>query len=200
MVSPQFYRLVPVAMAVLLLAGCASTARDSQESEKEYFARNMPGLTSPAETVKRAQHDASQPPSALIREALLSQHERWEGTPYRLGGTSSSGVDCSALVQNIYADQFNIHLPRTTHHQVNEGAAVTRASLEPGDLVFFRPPGSRHVGIYVGDDRFLHASTSRGVMISSLDNVYWKRYYWKSRRPMETVHLAQLSQSGSANR
>lgn len=198
MVPPQYYRLVPVALAVLLLAGCASTAKDSQAPAKDYFARDMPGLISPAETLKHAQARASSSPSALIREALMSQHERWEGTPYRLGGTSSSGVDCSALVQNIYADQFNINLPRTTRHQVNEGAAVARGSLEPGDLVFFRPPGSRHVGIYVGDERFLHASSSRGVMISSLNNVYWKRYYWKSRRPMEAVHLAQLSQSGNA--
>ncbi|WP_027967134.1 C40 family peptidase [Halomonas halocynthiae] len=198
MAFPQYYRLVPVALAVSLLTGCASATKESPGSD--YFARDMPGLISPAESVKPLQAQTPVDASALIRDALLSQHERWEGTPYRLGGTSSSGIDCSALVQNIYSDQFNIDLPRTTRHQVNEGAAVTRASLEPGDLVFFRPPGSRHVGIYVGDDQFLHASSSRGVMISSLDNVYWKRYYWKSRRPMEAVQLAQLSQSASANR
>lgn len=196
MAFPPYYRLVPVALTVSLLAGCAGTVKETQAPTDDYFARDMPGLISPAESI-RHQAQATPDPSALIRDALMAQHERWEGTPYRLGGTSSSGIDCSALVQNIYADQFNVNLPRTTRHQVNEGAAVTRASLEPGDLVFFRPPGSRHVGIYVGDNRFLHASTSRGVMISSLDNVYWKRYYWKSRRPMEAVHLAQLSQTAN---
>lgn len=198
MALPQHYRLVPVALAVSLLAGCAGATKETQTPADDYFARDMPGLISPAEMVTKEQVQASPDPAALIRDALMAQHERWEGTPYRLGGTSSSGVDCSALVQNIYADQFNVNLPRTTRHQVNEGAAVTRASLSPGDLVFFRPPGSRHVGIYVGENRFLHASTSRGVMISSLDNVYWKRYYWKSRRPMEAVHLAQLSQTANA--
>lgn len=196
MAFPPYYRLVPVALTVSLLAGCAGTVKETQAPTDDYFARDMPGLISPAESI-RHQAQATPDPSDLIRDALMAQHERWEGTPYRLGGTSSSGIDCSALVQNIYADQFNVNLPRTTRHQVNEGAAVTRASLEPGDLVFFRPPGSRHVGIYVGDNRFLHASTSRGVMISSLDNVYWKRYYWKSRRPMEAVHLAQLSQTAN---
>lgn len=187
---PQYYRLVPMALVITLLAGCATDAKKLNTSSADYYAPKMPGAMFPVVEMKQ---DLAVDTPAFIRNALMSEHQRWEGTPYRLGGTGSEGIDCSALVQNIFADRFNLDLPRTTRHQVNEGAAVTRESLKPGDLVFFRPPGSRHVGIYVGDERFLHASTSRGVMISSLNNVYWKRYYWKSRRPLEPTHVAQLS-------
>lgn len=192
--SPQYGRLVPMALTISLLAGCAATVKEKEAPSDDYYARNMAELMAPPETLSRIQASSSQSP-ALVRQALMVEHQRWQGTPYRLGGTSSAGIDCSALVQNVFADTFSLDLPRTTRHQVNEGAAVGRESLEPGDLVFFRPLGSRHVGIYVGDERFLHASTSRGVMISSLDNVYWQRYYWKARRPLEPVHMAQLSQA-----
>ncbi|XKE47520.1 NlpC/P60 family protein [Halomonas organivorans] len=132
------------------------------------------------------------PPPALVQRALLAQHERWLGTPYRLGGTSRRGIDCSALVQRVYAETFRVDLPRTTRQQVHEGEAISRDALRPGDLVFFRPPGFyHHVGIYVGEGRFLHASTSRGVKLSALDNPYWRRHYWQSRRPLEAVRLVQ---------
>lgn len=194
--SPQYGRLVPMALTISLLAGCAATVKETETPSDDYYARNMAELMAPLETLSRIQASSSQSP-ALVRQALMAEHQRWQGTPYRLGGTSSEGIDCSALVQNVFADTFSLDLPRATRYQVNEGAAVGRESLEPGDLVFFRPPGSRHVGIYVGDERFLHASTSRGVMISSLDNVYWQRYYWKARRPLEPVHMAQLSQANA---
>jgi len=135
------------------------------------------------------------PPPALIQQALLAQHERWVGTPYRIGGTSFQGVDCSALVQNVFEETFRLSLPRTTGEQVHQGQPVSRGELVPGDLVFFRPPGRYdHVGIYLGEGRFLHASSSRGVMISRLDNRYWQRHYWQARRTLEPTHLAQRAQ------
>ncbi|MCW4149153.1 NlpC/P60 family protein [Halomonas sp. 18H] len=135
---------------------------------------------------------ARQPSPTSVRQALMAQHEEWMGTPYRLGGTTRRGVDCSALVQNVFADTFQLDMPRTTAHQVHEGQRISRDELRPGDLVFFRTPGAyRHVGIYVGDGRFMHASSSSGVRLSSLDNQYWQRYYWQSRRPLETRHLAK---------
>ncbi|WP_337133812.1 C40 family peptidase, partial [Staphylococcus aureus] len=89
-----------------------------------------------------------------MRQALLAQHERWSGTPYRLGGTTQGGIDCSALVQNVFEETFRLRLPRTTGEQVREGTPIDRAELAPGDLVFFRPPGPYdHVGVYVGEGR-----------------------------------------------
>lgn len=113
-------------------------------------------------------------------EKLYQQHATWRGTPYRLGGNSRSGIDCSAFVQTTFNELFNIKLPRTTNQQVRIGKKIGRSELQAGDLVFFRKGG--HVGIYLENDRFLHASTRLGVTISRMDNVYWSRYYWRSIR------------------
>ncbi len=117
------------------------------------------------------------------KERILAQHRRWQGTRYRLGGLSQGGIDCSELVYTTFREQFGLSLPRTTQEQVNVGRKVSRSRLRPGDLVFFKTGyRSRHVGIYIEGNRFLHASTSRGVTVSSLDNPYWHQHYWQARR------------------
>src|SRR5699024_726922 len=74
-------------------------------------------------------------------------------------------------------------LPRTTLEQANRGKQIARSDLQRGDLIFFRTgPGSRHVGIYLGDGQFMHASETHGVTKSSIDSAYWRRHYWQSRR------------------
>jgi cell wall-associated NlpC family hydrolase len=114
---------------------------------------------------------------------LHNEYQKWENTPYRLGGNSKNGLDCSALVQNVYQNSFNIELPRTTSTQVLKGTQIHKNKLKIADLVFFKTSHSmQHVGIYIGDNQFLHVSTSSGVIISSLDNVYWRSKYWQSRR------------------
>ncbi len=123
-----------------------------------------------------------EPPSNVAR-ALYRQHQRWQGTPYLLGGMSRSGIDCSGFVLRTFQSQFALSLPRTTADQHRIGRAVSRDQLEAGDLVFFRTGEKlRHVGIYVEQGLFLHASTSRGVMLSRLDNRYWSSSYWKAKR------------------
>lgn len=109
---------------------------------------------------------------------LYQQHEKWHGTPYRIGGNSRAGIDCSGFVQRTYRDIFDINLPRTTSQQFRSGPHVNRSDLQAGDLVFFRH--GRHVGIYLENHKFLHASTSSGVMISDIRNPYWTRHYWRS--------------------
>jgi len=186
---------------VILLAGCAGSAqRKNADPPEDYFAMTLPGMSqsgnammSPANNPVNDLSHLKNPAPLVIRRALLEQHERWSGTPYRLGGTTQRGVDCSALVQNVYLDTFDITLPRTTRGLVTKGHAIDRQDLRAGDLVFFRPPGNRHVGIYVGEGYFLHASSSKGVTISQLDNTYWQRYYWQSRRTLESPQMAQLS-------
>ena len=92
-------------------------------------------------------------------------------------------MDCSAFVQITFRSKLGVDLPRTTEELAREGERVDRSELQAGDLVFFKTGfRQRHVGIYMGGKRFLHASTSRGVMTSSLNNVYWKERYWKARR------------------
>lgn len=122
----------------------------------------------------------------LFLSLLRSEYQYWRGTPYRLGGTTKKGIDCSALIQAIYRNSFKIKIPRTTREQVKLGSHVNRSELEVSDLVFFKSTRKvRHVGIYLGNNQFLHASVSKGVIISSLDNSYWNAHYWKSRRAID---------------
>lgn len=158
----------------VMLTGCFSTGRHATQP-----IVSKPVFVDPPHQVN-------------IRSLLEQQYHTWAGTPYRLGGVDFSGVDCSALVQNIFTDAFAVELPRTTTEQVTLGMPVQRQALEPLDLVFFKTGHTQHVGIYLGYGEFLHASTSRGVMISKLDNPYWNRNYWTARRPLESIQLASL--------
>ncbi|PHS33082.1 MAG: peptidase P60 [Methylophaga sp.] len=121
-----------------------------------------------------------------INDLLQAQYNNWQGAPYRLGGLSKKGIDCSGFVYLTFKDQFGLILPRTTKLQVKQGERVSARKLQTGDLIFFKTAWrTRHVGIYLSDGRFLHASTSKGVIISRLDNVYWKKKYWTSRRVLD---------------
>lgn len=109
------------------------------------------------------------------------------GTPYRWGGSSpESGFDCSGLVQHVYREALGLELPRTSRQMSKVGHAIERDELAPGDLVFFqtsRQPNS-HVGIYVGNGRFVHAPSSGSrVRVESIDKRYWTRRFNGGRRP-----------------
>lgn len=124
-------------------------------------------------------------------DALLRHHaQRWMHTPYRFGGTSEHGVDCSGLIQRVYADALGVSLPRTTSQQIHAGRRIGPGSAVPGDLVFFEPKGkSRHAGIVLGQQQFLHASSSRGVMISPLNEGYWSHHIAAVRRVVTAEEL-----------
>lgn len=137
-----------------------------------------------------------QPPK-WSESSLLSFHDQWKGTPYRLGGLSRNGIDCSGFVYLAYLDIVGDKLPRTVNAQRTLGKDVPRNQLIIGDLVFFKTGRTtRHVGIYMGQDNFLHASTKKGVKISSLNNVYWKPRYWFAKRlkhPTEQQNMSLAS-------
>lgn len=144
---------------------------------------SRPDTLMEANSVTRSGERVDMSDPEQVRQQLLGQLSEWKGVPYRFGGMSKQGVDCSGFVYLAFANEFDIRLPRTTNHQVTQGVIVDKADLVPGDLVFFNTSyKDRHVGIYVGDDQFIHASSSRGVMMSSLDNPYWQNAYWHSRR------------------
>ncbi len=120
---------------------------------------------------------------AEIYAKLEETHRHWRGVPYRYGGLTKDGVDCSGFVFLTFRDQFGLPLPRTAQAQARLGQPVAREDIQPGDLVFFKTrPSVNHVGIAMGDDKFLHASTKKGIKISSLSNTYWATRYWKAIR------------------
>ena len=114
---------------------------------------------------------------------LEAHYKKYKATPYKYGGTSIKGFDCSGFVQFTYKHLFKLNLPRTTGLMLKEGRAVKKNKLRIGDLVLFRTSKRyRHVGIFMGDNLFMHVSTKKGLMKSSLSNPYWLKHYLTSRR------------------
>jgi len=121
---------------------------------------------------------------ASIKDRLLRVAQRMLAVPYRFGGTTLWGLDCSGFVQKAFAF-LNLGLPRTAREQFREGTVVAKADLSPGDLVFFRTYAKypSHVGIYLGDNRFVHASSrEKKVTVESLDTPYYVKRYIGAKR------------------
>lgn len=148
----KFYRqLYPHILLALILMSCTGTMTTS---------RSRPDLKNP-------------------KNALLWDHaQNFLGIPYRLGGSDRSGMDCSGLVVRLYRDVYGIKLPHKTHQLYRKGHAVSLRALEVGDLIFFRETkgtNPSHVGVYLGDGQFIHASNTRGVILSGLKDAYYKK-------------------------
>jgi len=120
-----------------------------------------------------------------LRERMLMEIIKYLDTPYKYGGTTKDGIDCSAFTQTVFKDVLSINLERSARLQFNQGTEVDAGDLKFGDLVFFNTrkrvkPG--HVGIYIGDRLFAHASSTKGVTISSLDLSYYSQRFMGARR------------------
>lgn len=158
--------IIVLFVTALVMSGCSSVS---------YKPIPHPVVTNPALANVSGSQD--------VTDRMYQQYQQWKGTKYFLGGLSKKGIDCSGFVYLTYREKLGIRLPRTTGHQSRIGREIDRRDLISGDLVFFKTGFKvRHVGIYIGDGKFLHASTSKGVTISRLDNVYWQDKYWHSRR------------------
>ena len=167
----NYRRIAALALSAALLAGCGG---DRQ-------VRQAP----PAPAAPRAW--ATVPPADPARaNAVLMRAISLVGTPYRYGGnTPESGFDCSGLVNYVYRDMLDMRLPRTTRDLIAmQGPRIASGELAGGDLVFFGSGGTvTHVGIYVGEGRFVHAPTTGGtVRLDRLDGHYWRDHYSGSRR------------------
>jgi len=156
----RFYLLLPI--AVILLLSCSSTpvyrgdgihCTGGEWSEISSSGGN---------------------PQTTTENKMMDAIESWMGTPYLYGGESLSGVDCSAFTQAVY-QAVNIDIPRTASQQCAASRVVNPPDLQFGDLIFFNTSGSgiSHVGIYIGNGYFAHASSSRGVVKESLAKQYY---------------------------
>ncbi len=156
-------------LCIILLVGCSSPPLQEKKIDNLIQIPTINNeITAPIKTTKHK---------------LYSQFYEWQDVRYKLGGLSKQGVDCSGFVHLTYKSKLGVKLPRTTRLQAKLGRDIAKNELTAGDLVFFKTGSvTRHVGIYLENNKFLHASASRGVMISKLDNVYWRANYWKSIR------------------
>ncbi|HID82957.1 MAG TPA: hypothetical protein EYH06_07310 [Chromatiales bacterium] len=169
MKQPILYSLLT---GLLLLSGCATTDKPAATEKPAVIDKPAP-----------AEKPTTKKSSDQQKQRWLSWHQGWVGTPHRLGGNSRRGIDCSAYVQRGYRKLYGIELPRTTRAQRKRGKAIGYNRLQAGDLVFFRPDTyPNHVGIYLGDGTFIHVSSKKGVVRSSLEKGYWRRHFRQGRR------------------
>lgn len=169
-------RLVYIAL-LLLLASCGShkkTARRTESTPVEVYRKDSDrNGKDAAETVNK------------YGDKLVAEARRWIGTPYKYGGETRKGTDCSGMIMVIYRDVAGIKIPRNSGKQQEYCALIPKRDLAPGDLVFFTSSKRghvSHVGMYAGRGRFIHASSSRGVMMNSLDEDYYIRHYHSAGR------------------
>ncbi len=158
-----------------------TSSTDPDNLAKEYFSQIMGVAT-----------------NAMTNTKLYQFVYEWLGTPYRLGGDSKKGIDCSKFSLAVYENVFNTTIGYNSRNQYDNVKPIRKNDLQPGDLVFFkiRSKHITHVGIYLGDDKFAHAASSRGVMISNLNEAYWKRYYYNGGRPFE-MNQTMTANAGS---
>jgi cell wall-associated NlpC family hydrolase len=126
-------------------------------------------------------------PAGMDRDKVLLEIVSMLGVPYRLGGNTQSGIDCSGFTLRVYTRAVERQIPRVARDQYGVGSGVTKSDLQFGDLVFFNTTGRSpsHVGIYIEDDLFAHASVSYGVTISSLESTYYRKRYVGARRVLD---------------
>lgn len=160
----------------------------AKRSEHRYNGRNMGRDMSPGNSA--LEHAAAWqfkyaqlldiPVEEVNNERLYTFIDEWWGAPYRLGGNSRRGIDCSNFVNTLMVAVFELNSTGNSIQLYDQSKKLrARDELQEGDLVFFKIHRKRisHVGVYLGNHRFVHASTSSGVMISALDEPYWQRYY-----------------------
>jgi lipoprotein Spr len=182
-------------MAALLLLCCVAPAGAQTTTKKVTTAKTVKAEAAPQEPQdpdNLAKEYFSQimgvAASATSNVKLYQFIYDWIGTPYRLGGDTKRGIDCSGFAYQLYDKVFNTIIWNNSRNIFSMVNPIDKNELQEGDLVFFKIKSSSisHIGVYIGNNKFAHAAT-RGVMISNLDEPYWKRYYYKGGRLLESL-------------
>ncbi|NWL75958.1 peptidase P60 [Pseudomonas taiwanensis] len=189
----RFAPLVPLTFALFLAACAGNVQQQSQTQTQAPVADGMPDSLladrepTALDLANLTDDEPYQMPS--LSDGLLERGFELVGTPYRFGGRSlKTGFDCSGFVGYLFKEEAGIQLPRSTREMINlDAPVIARSELQPGDIVFFNNRGRgrvSHAGIYIGDDQFIHSSSSRsgGVRVDSLDDRYWKASYMEAKR------------------
>ncbi len=124
------------------------------------------------------------PAKDMGNKKLYSFVESWYGTPYKFGGCEKTGVDCSCFANALYKDVYQKKLSRSSRDIYKDCEKINNSNLKEGDFVFFKINSQdiSHVGVYLSNNKFVHASTSKGVMVSDLNDVYYKKYFFTAAR------------------
>lgn len=186
-------KVMPILVSIVLLAAGLPSCKSHKATVVRPSGQGSKIERTEADKVGknelRAEADKSDPMRNVdpeVGDVLVRTARTWIGTPYRYGGQSKSGTDCSGMLMVIYKDVADVSLPRNSAEQRDYCFDIDQYSLQPGDLVFFTTStqGGKvsHVGMYVGGGKIIHASTSRGVIESSLEENYYKTHYHSSGR------------------
>ncbi len=208
-----FRAMVACAIALAVLSGCSSpaprfraepdrAAKGREDEDEIRFAAKIREETRreddrAVDTEKVRERLAARPkpagaysnktPAGLDRDRVLLDVVSFLGVPYLYGGEGREGIDCSGFTSLVYQNAVRRSLPRSAREQFDVGMAVEKNDLQFGDLVFFNTTGQRpsHVGIYIEDDLFAHASVTQGVTFSSLESTYYRNRFVGARRVVE---------------
>lgn len=194
----RFAPLVPLAFVALLSACVGHVAQPQLAVQPVAVTQQEPSTEDVAELTDEQSYKLPD-----LAESILDRGFELVGTRYRMGGTSTkTGFDCSGFVGYLFREEAGIKLPRSTREMINlDAPLVARSELEPGDIIFFNNRGRgrvSHAGIYIGDDQFIHSSSSRsgGVRVDSIDDRYWRSSFMEAKRvlaqaPVQSAHNPQ---------
>ena len=154
---------------------------ETKENDKKPDVKDVERLTSSTRDFRKEKNEALKP---LDHSKMMREISKYMGVPYVHGGAGTDGMDCSGYTMTVYKNAIGKTLPRSSAEQSKLGTSVELKDLKFGDLIFFNTTGENasHVGIYLGDDLFAHASVSFGVTISSLQSSYYAKRYETARR------------------
>ncbi len=149
----------------------------SSNNKNQLIVNKMSELKKRHERIAKS-GTASEKKAAAAEKKLLVSYSKWKGTKYAWGGDSKKGIDCSALTRRVYREVYAHELPRVSTQQAKTGKKISSKNLKAGDIVYFRPEGrTHHTAVYVGNSLFINASSSKGVVMSSLKSPYWGKYF-----------------------
>ena len=157
---------------------------ETKENNKKVDTKDIEKITAGTRDFKKEKNPAIKP---LDHSKMMREISRYMGVPYLYGGTTAQGLDCSGYTMVVYKNAVGKFLPRSAADQAKIGRHVQLQDLKFGDLLFFNTTGEQysHVGIYLGDDLFAHASVTLGVTISSLQSDYYEKRYVDAKRVIE---------------